>query len=302
MEIRTLRYVVTLAEELHFRKAAERHYIAPQAFGRHLRALERELGTRLFDRTSRRVALTPEGLRLVGFAVDLLARVDALGAQARAAPVTATDGVVRVGVLGFGAAERWPELRDLVSEQLPGAELVHVELDWDSQYDAVRSGEVDVAVVHDVGPVDGLRLDRVLRAERVAVVPASSPLADADRLDERDVEGVAWVRPVGRHPGLRRWAGASTQTSRHSPVVRTPAAIPAAVATSGMLGVHGDPARRFFGRPDVRFVPLAGEGCDVSVATRDGDRSRAAVAFRQAAGLLDRRPSSSSPDRNRSGT
>jgi DNA-binding transcriptional LysR family regulator len=54
MDFQTLRYVVTLAEELHFGRAARRHYLAPQAFGRHVQRLERELGTRLFDRTSRR--------------------------------------------------------------------------------------------------------------------------------------------------------------------------------------------------------------------------------------------------------
>ncbi len=286
MDIQGLRYVVTLAEERHFRRAAERHYIAPQAFGRHVRALEKEVGTRLFDRTSRRVDLTPAGTELVERARDVLARVDALAAAVRDAPTMGDDQVVRVGVLGFGAADRWPELRQLVDAQLPGSTLVHVELDWDSQYDAVRDGLVDVAVVHDVGPVDGLRLDGVLHTGRVAVVPAASALAEAERLDPDDLDGWAWVRPVGRHPGLGRWAGPAAQTSRRSPVVRTPAAIPAAVATSGMLGVHGDPARRFFPRPDVCFVPLAGEACEVSVATRVDDRSRAAVAFRQAAELL----------------
>ena len=76
MDIQALRYAVTLAEELHFRKAAERHYIAPQAFGRHVRALEKEIGARLFDRTSRRVTLTPAGVRLVDRAREVLASVD----------------------------------------------------------------------------------------------------------------------------------------------------------------------------------------------------------------------------------
>ena len=286
MDIQALRYAVTLAEELHFRKAAERHYIAPQAFGRHVRALEKEVGARLFDRTSRRVTLTPAGVRLVERACDVLARVDDLAAAVRDAPSATDDGVVRVGILGFGAADRWTALRRLVQAQLPDSLLVHIELDWDSQFDAVREGEVDVAVVHDVGPVDGLRLDHVLTAGRVAVVPVSSPFADAEHLDEDDVAGSAWVRPIGRHPGLGRWAGPAMQVSRRSPVVRTPAAIPAAVATSGMLGVHGDPARRFFARPDVRFVPLAGDECHVSVATRVDDDSRIALAFRQAADLV----------------
>jgi DNA-binding transcriptional LysR family regulator len=189
-------------------------------------------------------------------------------------------------VLGFGAADRWPELRALVRAQLPGVLLVHIELDWDTQYEAVRDGDVDVAVIHDVGPVAGVRRDPLFTTPRVAVVPAASPLADADHLSEDDVDGQAWVAVDGRHPGLGAWAGVTGQASRRSPVVRTPAAIPAAVATSGMLGVHGELARRFFPRPDVRYVPLAGEEARVSVATRAGDRCRTALAFRQAADLL----------------
>jgi DNA-binding transcriptional LysR family regulator len=84
MEIRSLRYAVTLAEELHFGRAARRHFIAPQPFGRHIQRLEREVGRRLFERTSRRVVLTPAGERLVAEARRVLAAVDGLAEVARA--------------------------------------------------------------------------------------------------------------------------------------------------------------------------------------------------------------------------
>jgi len=285
VSLQSLRYALTLAEELHFGRAAERHYIAPQAFGRHIQRLERELGARLFDRTSRRVTLTPAGRRLVEHAAEVLRRVDDLAEIVREAP-PADSARVRVGVLGFGLADRWPELRDRVTALLPGVELVHVELDWDAQYDDVLAGRVDVGIVHDVGPVDGVRLDRALTAERVAVVPARSPLADARRLAPGDVADRPWIRMVGRHPGLAAWAGAAAQPANDAPSVRTPSAIPAAVATSGMLGVHGEPARRFFPRADVRFVPLDGPPAQVSVATREGDRRPGVEAFRQATRML----------------
>jgi len=310
MDIQVLRYVLTLAEELHFRRAADRHYIAAQAFGRHVHAAERELGVQLFDRTSRRVSITPAGEQLVGYAHEFLQRLETLARVARTVPRPAV-GPVRVGVLGFGSAERWPQLREAVEAQLPGVELEHVELDWDSQYEAVRRGEVDVGIVHDVGPCDGLRLDKVLRAERVAVVPASSPLAAADHLELGDVEGHGWVRLHGHHPGLEKWAGPASQTSRSGPTVRTPAAVPAAVATTGLLGVHGEPAARYFARPDVRFVPFDGPLCEVSVATRVDEHGQVATAFRHAAELLpdllapQEGPvddSRSSVDRNRFGT
>ncbi|WP_433174880.1 LysR family transcriptional regulator [Actinoallomurus sp. CA-150999] len=87
MNIRLLRYAITLSEELHFGRAAQRHYISAQAFGRHIQELERELGVRLFERTSRRVTVTPAGRRVVAEARAILAKVDALADSRRwAAP------------------------------------------------------------------------------------------------------------------------------------------------------------------------------------------------------------------------
>jgi DNA-binding transcriptional LysR family regulator len=103
MKIQSLRYVITLAEELHFGRAARRHYIVPQAFGREVQRLERELGVRLFDRTSRRVALTTAGERFVIRARQVLAEVDELGRIAAEDPPQNT-GVLRVGCSGSG----WP--------------------------------------------------------------------------------------------------------------------------------------------------------------------------------------------------
>ncbi|SEG95936.1 regulatory helix-turn-helix protein, lysR family [Nonomuraea solani] len=81
MDIQALRYAVTLAEELHFGRAARRHHISAQPFGRHIRRLERELGRPLFHRTSRRVALTREGERFVLRAQAILREIDELAAS-----------------------------------------------------------------------------------------------------------------------------------------------------------------------------------------------------------------------------
>jgi DNA-binding transcriptional LysR family regulator len=292
MNIQSLRYVITLAEELHFGRAARRHYIVPQAFGREVQRLERELGVRLFDRTSRRVALTTAGERFVIRARQVLAQVDELGRIAAEDPPQNT-GVLRVGVLGFGLADRWPRMCELLAAQHPRQQLTYVDVDWDSQYDAVRSGEVDVSVAHDVGPTEGLTFDPVLDVGRFAVVPRRSPLADAEWLTESDVAGEQWVRPMGRHPGLAEWAGPAGDAGRTSTLVRTPAMIPAAVATSGQLGVHGAPAQWFFPHPDVRYVPMAGTRAIVSVVSRENDRRPAVAAFRRAAralAALEQRP------------
>ena len=75
---RLLRHFVAVARELHFGRAAAGLYIAQQALSRDIARLERELGARLFERSTRRVALTPEGERLLPRAVELLALHDRL--------------------------------------------------------------------------------------------------------------------------------------------------------------------------------------------------------------------------------
>ncbi len=297
MDLRSLRYAVTLADTLHFGRAAQVHYIAAQPFGRRIQALERELGTPLFARTSRRVALTPAGERFLPRARQVLARLDALVEHVDGPRGEA--GVLRIGVLGFGLADLWPDVRDLVEARCPELVLTTVELDWESQYDAVRSGEVDVALVHDVGGADDLVLDRAPELDRYAVVPVESDLADADRLTAADVDGHRWVSPVGPLgglPGLAQWGDTSGRPG--CVAVRSPSGVPTAVATSGWLGLHAEPARRFFPHPGVRYVPLEGPGATIAVASRPGDRREIVSVFRAAARAA---AAVELPDRNRSG-
>jgi DNA-binding transcriptional LysR family regulator len=76
LDLRLLRHFVAVAEELHFTRAAARLYLAQQAISRDIARLERQLGVRLFTRTTRRVALTPDGERLLVRARELLALHD----------------------------------------------------------------------------------------------------------------------------------------------------------------------------------------------------------------------------------
>jgi DNA-binding transcriptional LysR family regulator len=109
-----------------------------------------------------------------------------------------TTSSLRVGILGFGVADRWPALRDAVAEQQRGLTLEYRDLDLVDQYDALRRGDVDVAIVQHVGLLDGLDLEPVLSSPRVAVLPAPSELSEASYLTVGDLAGLSWLDVGGQ--------------------------------------------------------------------------------------------------------
>src|SRR5437016_2317126 len=96
MELRQLRYFVTLAEELHFGRAAAREHIVQSALSQQIQRLERGLGVLLLDRTTRRIALTPAGIRFLREARRVLTDVDRAAQVAQRA--AGSSPLLRVGV------------------------------------------------------------------------------------------------------------------------------------------------------------------------------------------------------------
>src|SRR5215203_5950279 len=97
LDLRLLRYFVAVAEELHFTRAAARLFVAQQALSREIANLERQLSTSLFQRTTRRVVLTPAGELLLARARELLAAHDVLWRDLVALPRTAVVDVLSDG-------------------------------------------------------------------------------------------------------------------------------------------------------------------------------------------------------------
>ncbi len=167
MELRALRYFVTVADELHFGRAADRLHIAQPAVSRQIARLERELGVRLFDRSPRRVRLTEAGHRVLDAAREALAAADRV--RVAASP---RAGVMRIGTGTGQFTARLERGIDALREQAPAFDVVLVDLPLPARLNALRQGETDLALVRGVRSAPGLRVLPTWTESLFAVVSA----------------------------------------------------------------------------------------------------------------------------------
>jgi DNA-binding transcriptional LysR family regulator len=176
LEVRHLRYFLTVAEELHFSRAAERLHIAQPGLSQQIQALERDLGVRLLERTSRRVELTSAGRTLYQEGRRALASLE----QAEA--LTRRVGHGEVGRLTLAATESATHciLPDLLREyrhRYPQVVLEIRQMATAAQTVALRRGDIDVGVMRTPAETEGLTT-RTIQEDRLGMlVPEKHPLA-----------------------------------------------------------------------------------------------------------------------------
>ncbi|NDU73209.1 LysR family transcriptional regulator [Actinomadura sp. DSM 109109] len=185
MELRQLEYFVAVAEEGGFGRAAERLSIVQSAVSRQVRRLERELGVPLFDRSTRRVRLSGAGERLLPEARAVLAalhRTREVAADIRGG----TDGVLRLGTV-HGPGDRLYRVLSELAAVAPGLQVRPRHVPAPERLSAVRSGELDAALVRALDRAPGLELLPVWTDPLYAALPAGHPLARRDELGIADL-------------------------------------------------------------------------------------------------------------------
>ncbi|MFJ4094254.1 LysR substrate-binding domain-containing protein [Kitasatospora sp. NPDC089913] len=242
MELRTLRYFVAVAEELHFGRAAARLHMSQPPLSRAIRQLEAELGAVLLNRSATGTTLTPAGETLLAEARELLDRTELARARVAAAAGPAT---LTVGLLGDSADLGVARLAAAYRDRRPDVEIRVRETDLTDPTCGLRAGLVDVALTR--GPFDETGLCvRELRADPVgAVLRADDPLAGRTRLRLADLAGRRWFQfPEGTDPRWQAyWNGGAR---RQGPVVRAVQECRQAVLWNGTVGMaplgHEPPA------------------------------------------------------------
>jgi DNA-binding transcriptional LysR family regulator len=143
MEFRQLRYFVTLAEELHFGRAAAREHIVQSALSQQLQRLEREVGVLLLERSTHHVRLTEAGAVFLVEARQIIAQVDRAGRVARS--VARSSPSLRVGIID-ASYDSMPRILHEVQGRYPDLVIHQVEVSVPEQYQQILDGRLDVGI------------------------------------------------------------------------------------------------------------------------------------------------------------
>lgn len=255
LPLRELECFSVLAGELHFGRTAERLGVSQGRVSQMIKRLEGRVGGALFERTSRRVALTAVGAALAAGTTPAIDRLRQGFADAQAMALS-PERPLRIGFQGAV----YESLGRTVAA-LP-AELTRlVELPWADPFTGLGNGTVDVAVVLAPSTEHDFRhLVEFSRQPQYLAVSRAHPLAAKERVTSADLAGVGMVAPAPGAPAYWREANAPRRTEDGYELHYSATATTLQEALSLVAGNrHGVLLCRagaaYFSRPDVRFVP-----------------------------------------------
>jgi len=288
LDLRRMRYFVAVAEELHFRRAAERLRISQPPLSQQIMALEQDLQVKLFERSRQRVYLTPAGRLLLERARRILAEVETTRLDLRAA-AEGEGGDLRIGFTGSSGLMPFLHraLHDFRAAS-PRVRLALQEMPSLDQIEAVHKRELDLGILRKPPLRQGTGVEFQLLCEDALVlaVHASNPLAakrvvSVKRLREEAFISYPRAAGISLFQKVYELAAAADFYPNIVQETRDPSTIIGLVASG--LGVAIVPASlRCIRMPGVRFVELsdAGARSALYVVHRSNDDSGTAVAMR----------------------
>ena len=289
-DLRRLRYFVTVAEELHFGRAAARLHVTTPPLSQRIRELEETLGVTLFERTSRRVALTPAGDRLLADARAVLQAMERFaataGALAAAPPTSALGychGSERAAMRAVGAFRASHPATVVHADGLTSLRIL----------DGIRAGTLAAGIVR--GPVPDP--DRVASKPLTPVpvdhlaVPPTHPLAGAGIVDAGDLDGqpvlvVDRAEAPTAHDEIKAYCESSRARPQWIPhaAVQVERVLDQVALGTGIGWLNAWQAGPAAGRPDIAVRPLRPVALfdTFHVVWRTGDDDETTAALVQA--------------------
>ena len=187
MNLRDLSYAVAVADLRHFGRAATRCHVSQPALSGQIKKLEDGLGVALFERSNRRVAVTPAGTKILAYAREIL-RLSSLIEETARSQADPLAGPLRLGVIPTIAPYLAPTLLPALRDRMPRLELRLVEDLTTALEEALVKAELDAAIIA-TPPEDPALEDMPLYHEPFWVaLPRDHPLAEKDEVSIPDID------------------------------------------------------------------------------------------------------------------
>lgn len=187
-DLKLIRTFVAVAEQRHFRRAADQLNATPSSISQQIRELERRVGAALLVRDRRNVSLTPAGEVIRAEGLALLKRADAMVNNA----LDAAHGhraVVTIGLVGAATLEVLPKLVAAARTRAPALQLRFREMGAREQLDALRQGAIDLGLVRSEARASGLEFKTIHTEDVVCLLPSDHRLAEKTSVAVADLEG-----------------------------------------------------------------------------------------------------------------
>ena len=209
MEIRVLKYFLAVVQEESITRAAEVLHITQPTLSRQIAQMEEEMGVKLFDRGTRKIVLTNEGLLLRRRAEEIMELVDKTEREL-ARQDEMLEGTVALGCGDLAAVQAMPELIRGFHERYPAVTFELYTATADHIKERMDRGVTDVGLLLE--PVNKEKYDYIqinAREQWVVVMPPDSPLAGLEAVSPKDLRGLPLILPnrLNVQSELARWFG-----------------------------------------------------------------------------------------------
>lgn len=287
-ELTQARAFLVVAAELNFGRAARRLNVTQSALSRQIQSLERALDVRLFERTTRSVALTAGGQAFMVEAQALLRRGEAAVSTTRRA-AGRSAGALTVGFIGAACYGYLPRLVSRARRELPNVQVTWRELDSADQIVEVELGRIDLGLARPIAEARRLSSRCVMREPLALAIPADHPLAARRRPPLGLLAGAPFIAyaPEARHLHdlvERALADAGVEPERLQTMTHAQAILALVSTGLGLAIVPSEARNACFDNVVFRPLDLGPRRAELHAIWSDDNRNPAAAAF---SALLD---------------
>lgn len=209
MELRLLRYFLTVAKEQSFTKAAEQLHITQPTLSRQMAAFEEDLGITLFIRNGKKISLTDEGILLKRRALEIL-KLEERTLEELKGKEEVVEGTITIGCGEFAAVETLAKICKTYKEKYPLVQIVLHTATADAVYEMMNKGLVDIALFMEPVDTEGLDYIRITDCDHWCVgMRPDDPLAEKEFIKKEDLIGKPLILPerMNVQSELANWFG-----------------------------------------------------------------------------------------------